>query len=49
MIFILWLLWNTLFFKEAVIEPHQFTFNKFVRFYMQLMERYEIDKLFDST
>ncbi|CAF4178785.1 unnamed protein product [Rotaria sp. Silwood2] len=34
---------------ETVIDPDQFTFNKFVRFYMQLMERHEIDKLFDST
>ncbi|UJR30175.1 hypothetical protein I4U23_017715 [Adineta vaga] len=34
---------------EMVIDPDQFTFNKFVRFYMQLMERHEIDKLFDAT
>ncbi|CAF0980766.1 unnamed protein product [Adineta steineri] len=34
---------------ETVIDPDQFTFNKFIRFYMQLMERHEIDKLFDST
>ncbi|CAF1016252.1 unnamed protein product [Rotaria sp. Silwood1] len=34
---------------ETVIDPDQFTFNKFVRFYMQLMERHEIDKLFDAT
>ncbi|CAF1212762.1 unnamed protein product [Adineta ricciae] len=34
---------------EMFIDPDQFTFNKFVRFYMQLMERHEIDKLFDAT
>ncbi|CAF3653024.1 unnamed protein product [Rotaria sordida] len=34
---------------ETVIDPDQFTFNKFVRFYMQLMERHEIDKLFDTA
>ncbi|CAF5103060.1 unnamed protein product, partial [Rotaria socialis] len=31
------------------IDPDQFTFNKFIRFYMQLMERHEIDKIFDAT
>ncbi|CAM4854342.1 unnamed protein product [Rotaria socialis] len=34
---------------ESVIDPDQFTFNKFIRFYMQLMERHEIDKIFDAT
>jgi hypothetical protein len=35
--------------KETVIDPEQFTFNRFIRFYMLLMERNEVDKLFDAT
>ena len=34
--------------QDSMIDPAQFTFDRFFRFYTFLMDRQEIDRLFNS-